>query len=132
MLIKSLGLDYEMICAFQNDYVLYQKNFENKYEFPTYGKYKWKVDALSIKVHKYVFSNMIRYFSIVPRLKIMYRYDFELFNSIVECTFMYYQPTHISYSLFFLSIVMDILQFLFLLYLYTHLIENEVASRECK
>jgi hypothetical protein len=51
-LIKSLGLDYEMIHAFQNDFILYRGKYESKDKCPTCGKYRWKVDAHYGKVHK--------------------------------------------------------------------------------
>ena len=35
MLIKSLGLHYDMIYACPNDCILYQRKYESKYEFPT-------------------------------------------------------------------------------------------------
>ena len=56
-LIKSLGLDYEMIHACQNDCILYWGKYESKHECPTCGKYRWKVDAHSGKVHKVVPAN---------------------------------------------------------------------------
>ena len=78
-LIKSLGLDYEMIHACQNDCILYRGKYESTDKCPTCGKSRWKVDAHSGKVRKGVPSKVLRYFPIVPRLKRMYRYDFELF-----------------------------------------------------
>ena len=77
-LIKSLGLHYEMIHASHNDYILYWEKYEKINECPTCGESRWKVDALSQKVRTCVRTKVLRYFPIVPRLKRMYRYDFEL------------------------------------------------------
>ena len=106
-LIKALGLDYEMIHADQNDFILYWEKYDNKDECPTCGKSRWKVDVHSRNVCKAILTKVLRYFPIVLWLKRMYMYDFELFNSIIACTFMYSQPTRKSSSLF-LSIVMYI------------------------
>jgi hypothetical protein len=77
-LIKSLGLDYEMIHACHNDCILYWGKYEKINECPTCGESRWKVDARSEKVCTGVPAKVLRYFPIVPRLKRMYRYDFEL------------------------------------------------------
>ena len=77
-LIKSLGLDYEMIHACHNDCILYWGKYEIINEFPTCGESRWKVDAHSGKVRTGVPSKVLRYFPIVSRLKRMYKYDFEI------------------------------------------------------
>ena len=78
-LVKSLGLDYEMIHACQNDCILYEGKYVSQEKFQVGGKSIWKLDAYSIKVHKGVSTKVPRYFPIVPRLQRMYKYDFELF-----------------------------------------------------
>jgi hypothetical protein len=88
-----------MIHACQNDCILYWGKYESKDKCPTCGKSRWKVDAHSGKVHKGVPTKVLRYFPIVPRLKRMYRYDLNSFNSIIACTFTYYLLTnHLLYS----------------------------------
>ena len=77
-LIKSLGLDYEMIHACHNDCILYWGKYEKINECLTCGESRWKVDARSGKVQTGVPVKVLRYFPIVPRLKRMYMYDFEL------------------------------------------------------
>ena len=78
-LIKTLGLDYEMIHACQNDCILYRGKYVSQDKCPTCGNFRWNVDAYSRKVHKVVPTKVLRYFPVVPRLQRMYRYDFELF-----------------------------------------------------
>jgi len=78
-LIKSLGLDYEMIHACQNDCILYRGKYKNKVECPACPKSRWKVDAHFGKVREGVLRKVLRYFPMVPRLRRMYRYDFEHF-----------------------------------------------------
>ena len=78
ILIKSLGLHYEMIHACHNDLILYWGKHEKINECPTCGESRWKVDARSEKVGTGVPAKVLRYFPIVSRLKRMYRYDFEL------------------------------------------------------
>ena len=77
-MIKSLSLDYEMIHACNNYCILYRGKYKNKFEFPTCGKSRLKVDAHSRKVHIGVLSKMLRYFSIVPSLNKMYKHEFEI------------------------------------------------------
>ena len=77
-LIKSLGLDYEMIHACHNDCILYWGKYEKINEFQTCGETRWKVDACSEKVRTGVSAKVLRYFPIVSSLKRMYMYDFEL------------------------------------------------------
>ena len=77
--IKSLGLDYEMIHACQNDCILYRGKYVSQDKCRTCGKSRWKVDSYSRKVHKGVPPKVVRYFLVVLRLQRMYRYDFELF-----------------------------------------------------
>ena len=67
-MIKSLSLDYEMIHACNNYCILYRGKYKNKFEFPTCGKSRLKVDAHSRKVHIGVLKKVLRYFSIVPSL----------------------------------------------------------------
>ena len=67
-LIKSLGFDCEIIHACQNDCILYLGKYVIQYKCPTYGKYKWKVDAYSRKMHKGLSTKVLRYFPIVIRL----------------------------------------------------------------
>ena len=64
-LIKSLGLDYEMIHACQNDCILYQGKYISQDICPTCGKSRWKVDAYSGKAHKGVRTKVLRYFPVV-------------------------------------------------------------------
>jgi len=78
-LIKSLGLDYEMIHACQNDCILNRGKYENKVECPTCRESRWKVNSHFGKVCECVLNKVLRYFPIVLRLKRMYRYDFEHF-----------------------------------------------------
>ena len=78
-LIKSLGFNYEMIFACQNDCILYKGKYVSQDKCPTCGKSRWKVDAYYGKVHKGVLTKVLRYFPLVPRLKRMYWYDFEIF-----------------------------------------------------
>ena len=61
-LIKYLGLDYKMIHAFQNDFILYNEKYEVNTKFPTCGKSRWNVDAHSRKVHNGVLTKVLRYF----------------------------------------------------------------------
>ena len=70
-LIKWLGLEYEMIHACHNDWILYWGKYKNINECPTCGESRWKVDAHFEKVHTGVPAK-------VPRSKRMYMYDFEL------------------------------------------------------
>lgn len=89
-LIKSLGLNYDMIHACPNDCILYRGSYESKDQCPTCGKSRWKVDAQSQKVRKGVPAKVLRYFPIAPRLKRMYRYDLEHYNFIQVFPFLYY------------------------------------------
>jgi hypothetical protein len=89
-LIKSLGLNYDMIHACPNDCILYRGSNESKDECPTCGKSRWKVDAQSQKVRQGVPAKVLRYFPIAPRLRRMYRYDFQHHNCIQVFTFLYY------------------------------------------
>ena len=77
-LIKSFGLHYEMIHAFHNDFILYWGKYEKINEYPTCGESIWKVNAHSGKLRIGVPRKVLRYFLIVPRLKRVYSYEFEL------------------------------------------------------
>ena len=67
-----------MIHAFHNDCILYWGKYEKINECAKCGESGWKVDAHSVKVRTGVPTKVLRYFPIVPRLKRIYRYDFEL------------------------------------------------------
>ena len=55
-LIKSLGLDYEMIHECHSNCILYWEKYEKINECPTCGESRWKVDAHSKNVHTGVFN----------------------------------------------------------------------------
>ncbi|XP_022870847.1 uncharacterized protein LOC111390092 [Olea europaea var. sylvestris] len=74
-LVNTFDLGYEKIHACYNDCCLYRKELEHAEVCPKCGSSRWKVNKRTKKIEKKVPAKVLRYFPIIPRLKIMFGID---------------------------------------------------------
>ncbi|XP_042472108.1 uncharacterized protein LOC122054736 [Zingiber officinale] len=72
-LLKLFDLGYEKIHACPNDCCLFRKELKDLDSCPKCGSSRWKVDKVTTKVCKGVPEKVLRYFTVIPRLKRMFK-----------------------------------------------------------